>query len=101
LTAFHDHFEDDFRLKINFGIHTGTAVVGNVGTPQIMDFTAVGDTVNVAARLQDLSHGGQILISAATYEQVQHIIDAEPIGDRAFKGRRVPVKTYEVMGVKD
>ena len=51
---FHSELEEQYRLKINFGIHTGVAVVGNVGTTELMDYTAVGDTVNVAARLQGL-----------------------------------------------
>ncbi|RMG71891.1 MAG: adenylate/guanylate cyclase domain-containing response regulator [Chloroflexi bacterium] len=99
LPQFHEQFSEEFRLKINFGIHTGWAVVGNVGAPQIMDFTAVGDTVNVAARLQDLSHNGQILISDATYQLIHQAIRAHPIGAKIFKGRSEAVMTYEVLAI--
>lgn len=99
MPMFHEQFPPEFRLKVNFGIHTGSAVVGNVGAPQIMDFTAVGDTVNVAARLQDLSDGGQILISDATYNLVHQHTQANPIGAKTFKGRSEPVMTYDVLTV--
>lgn len=97
LTEFHQQFEPEFRMRINFGIHTGTAVVGNVGTHELMDFTAVGDTVNVAARLQSLSNNGQILISQATYEQIHAHVRVNRIGAQSVKGRREAVMTYEVL----
>lgn len=100
LPYFHQQFEETFRLNINFGIHTGLAVVGNVGAPQIMDFTAVGDTVNIASRLQGLADGGQILISEETYRQVKDYVHAEPCGQRPVKGRRGAITTYEVFGMK-
>jgi adenylate cyclase len=97
LPIFHTQFEPDFRLKINFGIHTGMAVVGNVGAPQIMEYTAIGDTVNIAARLQELSENGQILISEATYKQVKEHVTVRAIGPVHFKGRTGEVMTYEVL----
>jgi adenylate cyclase len=98
LSEFQEQFEPLYRMPINFGIHTGMAVVGNVGAPEIMDFTAVGDTVNLAARLQQSSHQGQILISQATYQQVADTIEAEYIGDLNVKGRQGAVSTYQVQG---
>lgn len=97
LSEFHERFEPDYRMKINFGIHTGTAVVGNVGAPDLMQFSAVGDTVNMAARLQGLSKNSQILISDATYTAVTEYIHANPIGYLNLKGRVEPVMTYEVL----
>ena len=99
LPEFHDQFEPEMRMAVNFGIHTGMAVVGNVGAPHIMDYTAVGDTVNVASRLQGLSEGGQILISDATYDRVRQHVDAHPMGPMRVKGRRLPVMTYDVVGI--
>ena len=98
LAAFHPQFAPEHRLPFNFGIHTGMAVVGNVGAPDLMNFTAVGDTVNIAARLQDESSGGQILISQATFEQLDGRAEARPIGLRQVKGRVGGILTYEVMG---
>lgn len=96
LPEFYQQLEPALQMRINFGIHTGMAVVGNVGTPQIMDFTAVGDTVNLAARLQDISTDGQILISLSTFEQVAAHIIARPVGYLDIKGRKEPVMAYTV-----
>lgn len=98
LTRFHADFAPEYRLKINFGVHTGMAVVGNVGAPDLMNFTAVGDTVNIAARLQDESNGGQILISSITAEQLGDRVRTVPMGPRQVKGRVGSIMTYEVMG---
>jgi adenylate cyclase len=68
-----------------------------VGTDQIMDFTAVGDAVNLASRLQGLSHHNQILISHATYEQVSDYVVVHPIGKIHVKNRVEAVMTYEVL----
>ncbi|MCB9454173.1 MAG: response regulator [Anaerolineaceae bacterium] len=97
LPAFQEQFDPAYRLKINFGIHTGMAVVGNVGTQAIMDFTAVGDTVNLASRLQQLSDNGQILISDAVYNRVSDFIQAHSIGSQKIRGRQEQVTVYEVM----
>jgi adenylate cyclase len=96
LSAFGRRFEPLFRMPVNFGIHTGTAIVGNVGAPEMMNFTAVGDTVNLASRLQNLSTGGRILMSEATYNEVQDAVPTTCIGLRVLKGRAESVMTYEV-----
>jgi adenylate cyclase len=96
LPAFHERFVPDFQLKINFGIHTGQAVIGNVGTPQMMDYTAVGDTVNVTARLQEAAQGGRILVSDAVYQVVSDQFKGVSSEMRQLKGRSVPVKTYYI-----
>ena len=96
LPAFHQQFEPLFRMRINFGIHSGMAVVGNVGAPDIMNYTAVGDTVNLAARLQGMSSGGRILISSASYAELHDAVPTSCIGLRTVKGRAEAVLTYEV-----
>jgi class 3 adenylate cyclase len=101
LADFYRQFESPYQMPINFGIHTGMAVVGNVGAPDIMNYTAVGDTVNLAARLQVLSTGGQILISSATLEQLPEHVSAESLGEVKVKGRTESVITYEVVGLAD
>jgi adenylate cyclase len=97
LLDFYNQFDVEYQIKLNFGIHTGMAVVGNVGTQQIMEFTAVGDTVNLASRLQGLGEQGQILISQATYSQIKEQVTTNPIGNQFVKGRREPVMVYEVL----
>ncbi len=97
LPGFHEQFEPAYRLNINFGIHSGMAVVGNVGTQEIMDFTAVGDTVNLASRLQQLSTNGQILISSALYDRIRDHIRVTAIGSQKIRGRQEQVMVYEVL----
>jgi class 3 adenylate cyclase len=101
LPSFHQQFEVMYQIPINFGIHTGMAVVGNVGAPDIMNYTAVGDTVNLAARLQGISRAGQILISHATCEKLPEDVSAHAIGKVKVKGRSESVLTYEVIGLAD
>lgn len=101
LKTFHQQFEPQFRMGINFGIHTGRAVVGNVGAHDVMDYTAVGDTVNVAARLQQMAHGGEIYISQATYEYVSGIIETERVGELFVRGRSGTVNTHRVLNKRD
>lgn len=101
LKHFRHKFPSEFQLAINFGINTGTAVVGNIGSIDIMDYTAIGDNVNLAQRLQAMSHGGQIMISEATYRLVADYIEAEPAGIRQVKGRAELVTTFLVKGLKN
>jgi adenylate cyclase len=62
-----------------------------------MDFTAVGDTVNLAARLRELAHGGQILISDKTHAQLKGTAAVRLVGPQQVKNRTEPVITYEVL----
>ncbi|HEX2618869.1 MAG TPA: adenylate/guanylate cyclase domain-containing protein, partial [Phototrophicaceae bacterium] len=97
LPAFHAQLAPEFRMKINIGLHTGLAVVGNVGASHLMNFTAVGDTVNVAARLQSHGHDGQIIISESVHEAVSKYVEARRIGPMALKGRTETITAYEIM----
>jgi class 3 adenylate cyclase len=101
LAGFHQRLEPEHRLAINFGIHTGPAVVGNVGTARIMDFTAVGDTVNLAARLCEVAQGSQILISNATYAQLSDRVAVKIVGPQPVRNRTDPVMTCEVLGWRE
>lgn len=100
LPLFHREIDPHFRLGINVGIHTGTAVVGNIGASDLMDYTAVGDAVNLAARLQGLSHDNQITVSEDVYQVIADRIIAERMGSRTVKGRATPVVVYHVLGLK-
>lgn len=101
LPAFHTQLEPEFRLGLNVGIHTGPAIVGNIGTPDLMDYTAIGDTVNLASRLQGLSHGSQITVSEATYALIADRVIVQRVGPRRVRGREVPVITYLVERLRE
>jgi class 3 adenylate cyclase/tetratricopeptide (TPR) repeat protein len=85
----------DFRMRV--GVHTGLVVVGRIGNDLRMDYTAVGDTTNLAARLQTLAPAGSILISEATHRLVAGYFDTRDCGELAVKGRSTPVRAFEVL----
>jgi adenylate cyclase len=90
---------NDGTLQYGIGIHTGEAVVGNIGSQRRLEYTAIGDTVNLAFRLEEQAAPGQILISQATFERAQGLIRAREIGPSPVKGRREAVVLYEVLAM--
>ena len=94
--------DSDGALTTGFGVgvNTGHAIVGNIGTPELMNYTAIGDAVNIAARLQSEAPVGDVLISEATYERVRYEVEVEELGPRLFKGRSQPVLVYRVVGTR-
>ena len=91
-----------FGKSVSFGIgvNCGPAVVGNIGCEFRMDYTAIGDTVNTAARLESNAKRGQILISSAVYEEVKDRIEANEIGVIPLKGKKDGALVYEVTGLR-
>ena len=81
------------------GVNVGPAVVGNVGCEFRMDFTAIGDTVNTAARLEANAKKGQVLISDVLYERVKDRVEVKEIGQIPLKGKSNGVMVYEVTKV--
>jgi len=88
----------DRRLHCKIGICSGEAVVGNTGMPDLMNYTAIGDAVNVAKRLEENAQPDQILLSAGTYAVARSGVNARPLGPVHLKGRRAPVHVYELLG---
>jgi adenylate cyclase len=96
-----NHQEQEPSLHFGFGINTGEAVVGNVGSQALMNYTAIGDTVNVAFRLQEQADEQQILLSRATYDQVKDWVEARSLGQMRIKRRAGETEVYEALGLKD
>lgn len=91
----------EFGRSVGFGVgvNCGPAVVGNIGCEFRMDFTAIGDTVNTAARLESNAKRGQVLISDAVYERVKDRVEVEEVGEIPLKGKSKGVFIYSVTKV--
>ncbi len=91
-----EEIKREFGIEIacGVGIHCGSAVVGNIGCSFRMDYTAIGDTVNVAERLESIAKRGQVLISSDMYEHVKDRYKAVSVGKQSLKGRRDLVEAY-------
>jgi class 3 adenylate cyclase/tetratricopeptide (TPR) repeat protein len=85
----------EFRMRI--GLNTGLVVVGKIGNDLRMDYTAVGDTTNLAARLQALARPGAVLVSEATHRQIAGFFDTRDFGAHEVRGKRAPVRAFEVL----
>jgi class 3 adenylate cyclase/tetratricopeptide (TPR) repeat protein len=90
--------EHGVELRLRLGLNTGPVVVGRIGDDLRMDYTAIGDTTHVAARLQALAEPGTILISEATHRQVEGYIRSEPMGPVHVRNRSEPVSVFRVTG---
>lgn len=83
--------------QVRIGLNTGLVVVGSVGSNLQMEYTALGDTVNVASRLQTVAEPGSILVSRSVYEQTQPLFEFRELGSIRVKNRVEPVEIFEVM----
>jgi PAS domain S-box-containing protein len=97
IAEYHKSIGEERGLAFGVGIHAGEAVVGNVGMSDRMDYTVIGDTVNVAKRLQENAPGGKVLLSEAVYDVVKDAVKVVFYREMRVKNREQPVKTYELI----
>ena len=89
----------DFNVRV--GINTGLVVVGDVGSDLFMEYTAQGDAINIAARMEQTAQPGTIRVSEDTYKKVSALFEFEPIEGVTVKGKSDPVTVYRVLRAKE
>lgn len=96
----HERMPSAYRLAYGVGITVGDAVVGNIGTEQQMNYTAIGSSVNLASRLEGAATPGQILLSDAVYQRVREHIEARLLPPIEVQGFSEPITVYELLGLE-
>lgn len=96
----HQELEPALRLSYGVGIHSGEAVLGLVGTERHINYTAIGDSVNTAKRLQENALPGQILISRSAADRVREQVELRSMPSMRLEGKEQAVEVFEVVGMK-
>ncbi len=96
------HSEDSsVEIRVRAGIHTGLVIAGDVSAGDLSTYTALGDTTNVAARMQTMASPDTLLVSADTYHLVSNDVTARDLGPVDVKGKAEPIAVYEITSVRD
>jgi class 3 adenylate cyclase/tetratricopeptide (TPR) repeat protein len=100
MTGFSDTMKSKSRIpsiKMRMGIHTGPVVVGSLGNDLRVEFKAVGDTVNLASRMEGLAEPGTTYVTEETFKLTEGFFRFEALGEKKIKGKEEPVKVYQVI----
>jgi class 3 adenylate cyclase len=86
--------------RFRVGINTGPVVVGNIGSAELRNFTAIGDTANLASRLETSAPEGEVVIGPRTYELIRDVALVRPLGPLRVKGKAEPIAAYVLTGLR-
>jgi len=89
---------DNPRFRV--GINSGPALVGNIGSAELHNFLAIGDTTNLAARLQSFAPAGSVVMGQQTYDLVHDSVEVRQLGTPDLKGKSIPTEVYELIGLR-
>jgi len=84
-------------IGVGMGVNTGDVTVGNLGSKDFLDYTVIGDAVNLACRLEQNAKAGDIIITQATYDEVKDVVEVEPMEPIRVKGKSEPIPIYRVL----
>ena len=99
--ALYKELPEEAHLAFGAGIHFGDAVLGLIGTEKRLEYTAIGDSVNTAKRIQENSAKNQILLTREAYNRVQKQVVVEPATSLVVKGKKEPLAVFELKGIKE
>jgi len=88
-------------MSFGIGINTGEVVAGNMGSEDRLEYSVIGDTVNVAAKLTGAAEGGKVWVSARTLELISEHVTADPLEPLVVKGKRDPIEAYEIVDLRE
>jgi class 3 adenylate cyclase len=89
------------RPQFRVGINTGRALVGNIGAAEVRNFSAIGDTANLAARLQTYAPVGSVVIGTRTYQLIRDVAEVRSLGTPELKGKSEGVQVFELLALRD
>ena len=89
--------EKGISFNVRIGLNTGPVVVGRIGDDLTMEYTAIGDTVNLASRMESMAKPGTVQVAENTYRLTREYFEFRPLGEVVVKGKRTPVMTYQVL----
>ncbi len=89
--------ECGIEFKMRVGLNSGPVIVGSIGNDLRMDYTAIGDTINLASRIEKLADSGTVLVSADTHKMAKDFFEFKPLGKLKVKGKEEPAEAYELL----
>lgn len=100
LEAFNQKYTRKYgvTLGIGVGINSGQVVAGNIGSEKRMEYTVIGDTVNVSSRLQSVAKAGEIVVSENIFKSARYVFELSDMGEIELKGKRQPLRVFKVTG---
>lgn len=87
--------------RIGIGIDSGVVVSGNIGSAIKMEYTVIGDSVNLASRICEIAGAGEIIVSRTIYDRVSGWVEVEVLRPQLMKGRSEPVETYKILNLRE
>ena len=100
IAKFNEQKKGIMPIKMRIGVHTGPVVVGTLGNDLRVQFTAVGDTVNLASRMEGLAESGTTYVTEETYRQTRDLFRFEAIGKKSVKGKKEAIPVYKLLSAK-